>query len=491
MRKTSLCLLVLLIIAALHGGVAGDEFEARVQMTETEADALPIIAEFLPKMQDISDFRTLQNYWMKADKAASQQWFEAKHLSTPQDPMFHYLYLRGLEDKAMQLDGARSLISASPEYYWGYRLFTATYAQVLTNLAPRDSLPPYLATFDEQDGLMLQYALIRFPGDDYIALALFHHYDRAGDSEKAERYLCMVRDPDAIRTNYPIFMDFCQRSGSSTAFETLFPLMLGSAISSGQLNPADSLDIYQSSYLNLLEKSARWDDLESYLDANPALAADPSTLDIRISLALQRENYSAAVQLVQLALEDETLYITDLDGERFARLSEVPQWKKFILDAKAKHEAEKPQRRAKAIANRTNTPAPLWELPDGKGGIVKLSELKGKIVILDFWATWCNPCRQAMPILDRWMRTAMPKGVQVYSINVWERDAAAALSFIPKNGYAMTPLFAPNLISKDYGFDGIPYICVIDQDGKIVFSESGFSRDLEEKLSFWIDALIK
>jgi thiol-disulfide isomerase/thioredoxin len=486
-----LCLLGLLVLAGLHAGPVGTEFEARVWNTESEADALPLIQEYLPKMQDISDFRTLQNYWMEADKAACQKWFEDKHKAEPDSEMFHYLYLRTQEDKVLQLEGARALISSSPDYYWGYRLFTATYAQMLNSIAVGDSLPPYLASYIEQDGMLLQYALIRFPGDDYVALALYHHFNHQDNQPEAEKYLCMIRDPEAIRTNYPVVMEFCERSGRTAAFETLFPILLGSVIQKGQLQSADSLRVYQDNYVRVLESARLWDELESYLAANPALQESPSTLDIRISLAVQRDRPKEAIRLVERALADDVLHITDLDSERFARLAELPEWKKAVHDAKAKHEQQKPERRKKAIAKRIDKPAPLWELPDADGNIVKLADLKGKILILDFWATWCNPCRQTMPVLDNWMRQSMPKGVQVYSINVWERDPEAARKLMSDQNYAMKLLFAPNSISKDYGFDGIPYLCVIDQDGRIVFAESGYSRDLDEKLSFWIDALIK
>ncbi len=131
----------------------------------------------------------------------------------------------------------------------------------------------------------------------------------------------------------------------------------------------------------------------------------------------------------------------------------------------------------------------MWELPDANGNMVKLADQKGSIVILDFWATWCSPCQRAMPVLDNWMKKKMPAGVKVYSINVWEREPEQAKALFATKAFAMTLLMGTNDLAQSYDFDGIPFICVIDAEGKIRFEEKGFTDDLDEKLDTWVNAL--
>jgi len=136
-----------------------------------------------------------------------------------------------------------------------------------------------------------------------------------------------------------------------------------------------------------------------------------------------------------------------------------------------------------------NKPAIDFTLKSLDGKTVKLSDLKGKIVILDFWATWCGPCKQAMPILNEWMNTKKGKDVKVFSINVWERDPSLVAPFMADNNYSMTLLYGYNDLSKEYGFSGIPYLCVIDKEGNICYEETGFTPELSENLSFWTEDL--
>lgn len=133
--------------------------------------------------------------------------------------------------------------------------------------------------------------------------------------------------------------------------------------------------------------------------------------------------------------------------------------------------------------------APEWVLPDAEGNLIKLSDYRGQIVILDFWATWCGPCQSAMPLIDDWMKTKMPSGVKVFSINVWEQDIEAAINYMTDNKFGMKLVFGKNETVADYGVEGIPYIVVIDQEGMVRFTEIGFSPDLKQKLTKWVNAL--
>jgi thiol-disulfide isomerase/thioredoxin len=108
-----------------------------------------------------------------------------------------------------------------------------------------------------------------------------------------------------------------------------------------------------------------------------------------------------------------------------------------------------------------------FTLRDLLGKTHTLARLKGKVVLLDFWATWCGPCRLTMPRVAKIHQEYKGKGVEVFSINVGE-PAARAGAYIKKNGYAFTTLLDTDTqVATHYKVTGIPTLVVIDRNGTI------------------------
>jgi len=111
--------------------------------------------------------------------------------------------------------------------------------------------------------------------------------------------------------------------------------------------------------------------------------------------------------------------------------------------------------------------APNFKLKDISGKVVELVDFKGKIVYIDFWATWCSPCRNELPFLDKIFDEYNPKGVEFISISL-DSDITAWNSFVNDKKLKGIQLNDANKIaSTDYSIQGIPCFILIDKAGKI------------------------
>lgn len=137
----------------------------------------------------------------------------------------------------------------------------------------------------------------------------------------------------------------------------------------------------------------------------------------------------------------------------------------------------------------TGSDAPDWTLPDADGNEVSLKSLRGQVVVIDFWASWCGPCKMAMPHLQALHTKYQDKPVKVFSINCRERQGdARARKHIKDNKLTYPQLFKGDAAANAYQVRGIPTMYVIGTDGKIIHSERGFKSDLVPSMSRVIDA---
>lgn len=130
-------------------------------------------------------------------------------------------------------------------------------------------------------------------------------------------------------------------------------------------------------------------------------------------------------------------------------------------------------------AQKTSAKAADFSLSTTDGKTLKLSDLKGKVVILDFWATWCPPCRKGIPDLIDIKKRFGSKGVEIVGISVDQETKPDVVPFIKDYGINYPVVYADNGIVVNYGgIRAIPTTFVIDKEGKIVASYEGLVSKL-------------
>jgi len=124
--------------------------------------------------------------------------------------------------------------------------------------------------------------------------------------------------------------------------------------------------------------------------------------------------------------------------------------------------------------------APSVVLQSGDGARVELSRYRGKVVLVDFWASWCAPCKTSFPALDALYREYEPQGLDVLAVNLDERRRDAD-AFLDAHPHQMTVLFDLKGASPAaFGVKGMPSSFVIDRSGKIRFTHMGYSGNVDQ-----------
>jgi peroxiredoxin len=135
--------------------------------------------------------------------------------------------------------------------------------------------------------------------------------------------------------------------------------------------------------------------------------------------------------------------------------------------------------------------APDFALKSSTGENLRLSEFRGDVVLINFWATWCGPCRQEMPLLDELYRRYERVGFSLLGVNI-DDDSRKAMTMISDLGVNFPVLFdSTKAVSKLYQVDAMPVTVIVDRDGTVRYVHQGYKPGYEDKYLDEIRSLLR
>lgn len=144
-----------------------------------------------------------------------------------------------------------------------------------------------------------------------------------------------------------------------------------------------------------------------------------------------------------------------------------------------------------ALAVAPQGPAPKFTLASMAGPTVNLDQYKGQVVMINFWASWCGPCRQEMPLLDQLYQQYADLGFALLGVNV-EENPADAERMLKDTPVTFPILFdAENTVSQLYDVTAMPSTVIVDRDGNVRFVHKGYQPGYEDEYQTQVRALVR
>jgi peroxiredoxin len=135
--------------------------------------------------------------------------------------------------------------------------------------------------------------------------------------------------------------------------------------------------------------------------------------------------------------------------------------------------------------------APAFQLPSSANAPLALGDLKGQVVLINFWASWCGPCRQEMPVLEQLYRKYKPAGFTLLGVNV-EPKSGDAIGFLKSTPVSFPILFdTESQVSKLYEVAGMPSTVILDRTGKVRYIHHGYKPGEESEYLDQIRTLMR
>ncbi len=144
-----------------------------------------------------------------------------------------------------------------------------------------------------------------------------------------------------------------------------------------------------------------------------------------------------------------------------------------------------------ASSGLTGQPAPDFALKSATGENLRLSEYRGEVVMINFWATWCGPCQQEMPLLEELHNRYQRVGFRLLGVNI-DDDASRAMQMVQSLGVTFPVLFDDTKsVSKLYQVEAMPVTVLLDRAGTVRYVHHGYKPGYEEHYLTEIRSLLR
>ena len=488
-------ILTTLLALLLLGGVAQAQtfdlqtFNTRLSELEDDDAIVALCRDFLSHSDDIDAVRTAQDSWKGIDPESALEYARQKAADNPTSPRYVYLLGRLVEGKLEAIELGRKAIHLDPTWPYGYRLVLAQYSSGLFRSDDSTRESRQLEAAWAEDEPLLQQLLTLVPEEAYpiefVMYARFYAHDYAGA-------LGAIEMGTALGAPWADGLARARAYAGMGRFDTAVTVVeeeVDRRIREWHWSPEFRGEMIKSYYTDALRRVKAYDRAVDFLLKDTSSVDGGDYYDAACLLALGGKREPAFRYLSRAGEHGwDKVRHTGEDAD-LAALRDDPRWNALMNVFAANWENGREARREKALGKRVDTEAPAWSLPDADGNLVNLVDMRGKIVVLDFWSTWCGPCTVSMPMIDEFVRKHAGPDVVVFSVDVWEKGRSRPLTYMQNHAYAMKLVYGNDELAKAYGVDGIPHLCVIDRNGRIRFAESGVSDELLENLIFWTEDL--
>lgn len=468
------------------GAYSSESFIAIYDTLSSDTEMTHLCKEFMDNAEDIDLLRNVQSTWEELDQPGVVAYSKELSESNKTSAKYLYLYGRVVDGNIEKVNLGRKAIKLDPSFPYGYRLVLATYAQNVLSGDKSDADYEQLAKMLTGDKAFYT-KLVELDGGQYYSHQFLYDYQISEEDFEGAQGTLEKAKP--LGQRWPSSFELATVLAGLEKYDDAKNAI--KEYLTGQVDEKE-LDKYTDQYYTrILFSVKKYDEIIRSRKAVKGYAKDKNILyGLACAYSLKDDKENSISHLAKAANNGwDAISHTKTDSD-LKNIHDDANWDKTITIIQANWDNGKDKRREEILAGKINEDAPDWSLEDINGKLVNLADQKGKIIILDFWATWCSPCMMAMPVLDEFVKNRAPENVEVFSINVWEKGRKKPIKLMEENNYGMTLLFGSDNIDKDYGFKGIPFLCIIDQDGKIRFKHSGYSEGLNEALDFWIEDLL-